>query len=324
MKKFTTSTYANLYLNAAEGLGLSIRIEDKKTSTARIFNANTHITIVSSNLGINTLKSKVKTDNKDITSGLLLKKGIPVPHFEIFVNQPEALTYALSLLKKNIPIVVKPSDGSNARGVSVKPVTKLQLIRSINEAFSRSSKIIIEEYIEGQHYRITVLDDEIIAITQRIPAYITGDSTSTVDKLIELKNIMRAHKKLPLITLRDKDHDYLKSADINLTNIYPNGKNIRLQNGCDYEVGGERERIDLHSVPLLNQKMFVKAIKTLKLRFGGIDYISPDITVPYTQITSAINEINYKPHQDVHYFDSSPNNNYAAERIIEKIFERNT
>lgn len=324
MKKFTPSTYANLYLNAAKMLGLNIHIDDARTSTARIYNDHTEITIVSHDLGLNSRQSKKKSTNKELTSHILKKKNIPVPNFGVFVDPFEALIYAQKKVQDGIPIVVKPSSSSNALGITLKPKTKLQLVRSIKEAFGVSEKVLIEDYIDGQHYRVTVLDDEIIAVTLRISAYITTDGIHSVEELLKIKNNMLSRAKLPIISLKDKDYSYLKCAKIKLSEIYGKGENIRLRTGCGYVVGDERVRIDIDSIPHINQQMFKRTVRALQLRFGGVDYISPDITIPYTHVQSAIHDVNSSPHQDVHFLDSIPNNNYAAERIIEKIFERNT
>lgn len=314
--------YANLYLNAADQLGLKYRIEDKQAALVYIFNEYKEILLASHNLSLNTKQSVSLSRHKEKASTLLQRAHIPVPAFAVFDNSPEAIQYALEKVKDHVSIVIKPNAGSNAKGISIDPTTQVQVRRAVKEAFKDSKKVMIEEHISGHHYRITVLDDEIIAVTQRIPAYITSDGIHTVEKLIEKKNNMREKRELPLIILREKDYDYLKSARVGLSHMYATGQNIRLQHGCDYEIGGERVRIDVHSIPRVNQELFIKAIRTLNLRFGGIDYISPDITLPYTQIHTAINEINSSPHQDVHHFDRYPHENYAAKRIIEKIFEK--
>lgn len=321
MKNIIRSTYANLYLNAADGLGLQYRIEDKEASIAYIFNKHKEIRLESHRLRLNTDKSRARSLDKETTSTLLQKAHIPVPAFEVFTDRAKAIQYASEKVKNHIGIVIKPTNGSNAIGITIHPTTQIQVRKAVKDAFRKVEKIIIEDHIFGNHYRITVLDGEIIAVTQRIPAYVITDGIRTIKELILQKNLVRAKKKLPLITLRDKDFNYLRSARIKLTDIYPHGGNMRLQHGCDYDVGGERLRIAIDSIPQVNQRLFIKAVGVLKLRFGGIDYISPDITTPYTQIHTAINEINGAPHQDVHHLDRYPYDNYAAIRIIEKIFQ---
>lgn len=320
MKTPTQCLMANLYLDAALQLGLQYRIENKEKGIACIYNKNRELRIRSHNLSLNVKESVYQSIHKETTSSVLRLNGFPVPDFAVFDSAQKAILYAIAQVKNNISIVVKPSDSSGGKGINIHPKTEFQIKNAVSEAFKFSEKIIVEEFISGRHYRITILDDEIIAITQRIPAYVTADGNHTVEKLIDMKNILRVKNQYSPIILREKDYDFLKRTGITMKTIYEKGHEIRLQLGCNYYCG-ERVRINKNSIPHENKDLFIRSIQALGLRYGGVDFISPDITVPYTELRSAINEINSSPHQDLHYSDSDPKDNYAAKRIIEKLFE---
>lgn len=321
MKKLISNSCANFYLNAAESLGLSYKVINDKAAFAQIDNGNKSLLISANALGINSHVSAVLATNKKKTSLMLQQNNLPAPEFETFTKPEKAIEYALKLFSSGKPIVIKPLAGSLSIGITVKPTTPDQIRQAVVEAFVGSSDIIIEEYISGLHYRITVLDDEVIAVTERLAAHVLTDGKKTVKQLIDEKNIKRAKQKLPAIQLRDKDLNYLKAEKIELKHVYPAGMDIILQLGCDLEIGGERARVDINTIPQINHDLFIQAAKSLTLRFAGLDYISPDITLPYTDTKNAINEINAAPDSDVHYRDATPFSNYAAERIIEKLFE---
>lgn len=323
MKKLISNKYANFYLNAAEKLGLEYTILNKRVGLVRVFNQTTTLDISSNVLGVNSQLSSSLSVNKIKTSVLLKEDKIPVPGFKSFSDSETAIDYALSKLQSQKPVVIKPISGSLSIGVTVNPSSITQIRRAVTEAFEGNSSIMVEEYIPGLHFRITILDDEIIAITQRIPANVTADGKKTVLELIAEKNIVRRKMRLPDIFLRKKDYSFLSSEKIELSKIFPKDTLLTLQLGCDLDIGGERKRIDVSTIPSINNEMLLRAAKTLGLRFAGIDYITPDILTPYTQITTAVNEINSAPDSDVHYRDSYPHNNYAAERILEKIFQEN-
>ncbi len=322
MKKLINNRYANYYLNAADKLGLKYKIINSQAALARIYDDDKSIELSANVLSLNSQLSAALATNKKKTSLLLRDENIPVPDFKTFRDPKLAEKYLLNKLKGIQTYVVKPLSGSLAIGITINPMTYGQVVQALKEAFEENSEIIIEKYIPGQHYRITVLDDEVIAITQRLPAYVVGDAQKTVEELIAEKNIKRNIRNLPPIILRTKDHNYLKTKKIKTSTICPEGEQLTLQLGCDMNIGGERKRIDRDFVPEINKDLFITAARTLDLRFAGIDYISPDITIPYTRVVSAINEINSAPHSDVHYRDTYPFDNYAAERIIEKIFGR--
>lgn len=322
MRKLINNKYANFYLNAAAKLGLEYIIVNEKVGLVRIFNETKSLDISSNVLGVNTQLSSSLSVNKVKTSILLKEAGIPVPAFRTFKDVAKATGYAVKKIKNNRFFVIKPISGSLSIGITVNPCNLLQVKKAVAEAFEGNSSIMIEEYIYGKNFRITVLNDEIIAITERIASYVTGDGKSSVEKLIEQKNKVRKKMKLPAIFLRKKDLFYLKKEKIEMSKIYPIGVNITLQLGCDLDIGGERVRIDRRDVPQENLDLFINATRALNLQFAGIDYISPDIFTPHTMLISAINEINSAPDSDVHYRDAYPHNNYAAERIIEKIFNK--
>ncbi len=320
MQKLIKNKYANFYLNAASKLGLEYVILNEKVGLARIFNNATELDISSNILGVNTQISSSLSVNKSKTSLLLQEENLPTPSFKIFTNQQRAVDYASDHLQNGTLVVIKPLSGSLSIGITVNPSTVSQIKKAVAEAFEGNSIIMIEEYIPGRHFRITVFDDEIIAVTERIAANVTSNGTSSIEQLIIEKNKERRKLELPPIHLRMKDLHYLKKEKIELSKVYPSGCNIILQLGCDLDIGGERVRIERELIHPDNSELFKNAAKVLGLRFAGIDYISPDILLSHKTIKTAINEINSAPDSDVHYRDTYPNDNYAAERIVEKIF----
>lgn len=324
MKKLTSNKYANFYLNAADALGLHYETLNEQVGLARIFNGIKSLDISSNVLGVNTQLSASLSVNKVKTSILLKEANLPVPTYRTFVSQDKAILYAIKQLQNKKSVVVKPITGSLSFGITVNPANNIQIKHAVAEAFEGNSSIMIEEFINGKHFRITVLDDEVIAVTERIAANVTTDGKHTILELIVMKNKQRKKNALPAIILRKKDQNYLKKEKIILSKIYPEGISIILQLGCDLDIGGERRKIDREIIPQENINLFIKAAKALNLRFAGIDYISPDIMTSHTELVTAINEINSAPDSDVHYRDSFPYDNYAAERIVERIFKTKT
>ena len=108
------------------------------------------------------------------------------------------------------------------------PNTIERIEEAIKYAFTNTDEIIIERYVSGNHYRITIVDDEVIAITQRLPANVLSDGKSTLAKLIEDKNIVRKNMNLPLIVLRLNDYHFLELNNVDLKTVYPCNTQILL------------------------------------------------------------------------------------------------
>lgn len=227
---------------------------------------------------------------------------------------------AQKMLNKNIQIVIKPTTGSMAKGVTILPRTKKAIHRALKESFDLCNTIIIEEYIMGNHYRISTYKNSIIAITQRIPAHVTGDGKKTISELVHAKNIHRNKRHLPPITLCKEDISHLKTNNMHLSTILKKDEVAILHHGCDMDIGGDRKKINISKIPTENREMFLKAAQVIGLDHAGIDYISPDINISHTDIKSAINEINSAPHPDVHYKGTYPFDNYAAEKLLREYF----
>jgi len=323
MNKLIDNKFTNLYLNAAVSLGLKYEILDEKTAYVKIYNDLNQIMIVGNVLDLNREINARIAANKKKTSQLLNKEGIPVPKFASFKinNLQKAYEYVSKKVDLDFHIVVKPLTGEGAFGITVNPSTASVAEEAINEAFSVNREILIEEFIKGDNFRITLFDSEIIAVTQRTPGFVVSDGKNSVADLIKKKNNKRRKIGLPSIFLRKKDLEFLASHDIHLSSVFAKGKKICLQQGCDLDIGGERRKISINSIPQENKDMFKEAASIIGLRLTGIDFITPDITKSYRENKCAINEMNSCPSFDVHYLDQFPNNNYAAERLLEKYFQ---
>ena len=47
----------------------------------------------------------------------------------------------------------------------------------------------MEKYIQGNDYRVLVVGDRVVAVSQRIPAHVIGDGEHTIGQLVELTNM---------------------------------------------------------------------------------------------------------------------------------------
>lgn len=320
MRRITSSIYADFYLNAALKLKLGFKVLNKKAAYAKIYNEQKELLLTGCSLSVNTQVAARLATNKEKTSTLLKANRIPIPEFQSFECKEDAISYALSEINNGREIVVKPVSSSLARGVTVKPNTQIEVAEAVTEALSINDEIMVETFISGENYRVTVFQNEIIAVTWRRPGYVIGNGFDTVKRLIEVKNETRKKLKLPPIFLRKKDVQYLQAKKLTLQSVPSKDEYVQLQLGCDLEIGGERKTINLNSIPKKSVKILLKAVRTLGLNFAGIDFISTDITKEFTKTECAINEINSAPQLDVHYLDQTPPRNYAAERILRRFF----
>ncbi len=318
--KILNSLCADLYLDAAIKLNLDYEIINKHCLLYRIFSKDKELIFKNGALSLNSQVAVRIAKNKNETALILGSHQIPTPNHKLFRTRANALDYALKCLRNKMKIVIKPTNGKGAHGVYINPKTEKQINKAIAEAFSQNNQIMIEDYIKGKNYRITLFRGEIIAITWRRPGFVIGDGQNTISHLVSIKNMKRTQISYPQIILRPRDISYLKSRNLFLESVPQKGQMVKLQLGCDMDIGGDRKCINIKSVSEQNLSLFRRIFTYSYHQLLGIDFIIPDITKPYTEQICAVNEINSAPDMAVHYFDQIPADNYAALRILQHYF----
>ncbi|MCX7770340.1 MAG: D-alanine--D-alanine ligase [Proteobacteria bacterium] len=90
--------------------------------------------------------------DKIITKKIWITEGIRTPAFQVIENPEDKRTI-------DFPLVVKPPCEGSTIGVSIVK-SELEYLNAIKEAFSLGSKVLLEKYIDGTEYTVSVLDGE--------------------------------------------------------------------------------------------------------------------------------------------------------------------
>jgi D-alanine-D-alanine ligase-like ATP-grasp enzyme/acylphosphatase len=216
--------------------------------------------------------------DKDETKVWLAKAGVPVPEgrkFEASSTDEEIIQYALEI---NFPLVLKPTNASLGNGV----VTNIKDVKSLQKAliYVRSDlnypEVILERYVSGEEYRVYVVEDQVIAAYNRLPANIIGDGYHTITELIDLKNRQRkknARLFSCLIEIDNEVLDFIQSSGYTLESIPNKGEKILLREKTNVSAGGDP--IDVtDELPDELKQIAIDAIKAIPgLHHGGVDII---------------------------------------------------
>ena len=100
--------------------------------------------------------------DKDLTKMLLDAAGVPVPLGRSVTTAEDAWAAAQEL---GGPVVVKPRDGSQGRGVAVNIETRERVIQAFEVAEEISSEVIVERYIPGHDFRLLVVGGALVALS---------------------------------------------------------------------------------------------------------------------------------------------------------------
>jgi cyanophycin synthetase len=224
------------------------------------------------------LKAHQICKNKSDTKKHLAKNNVAVPkgkQFDHSISDQEILSFAESF---GFPLVLKPTDGYQGKGV----FANIKNLESLEEnLFHVRHKlnykdIIIEERIEGNDFRILVIDNRVVASLKRVPSNITGNGIHSIKKLIKNKNLERRNtillRKAPIII--DKEVlSSLKSLGYNLNSIPKKGEKIFLRDKCNVSAGGDPMDVT-ENVPDCVKDLAIKAIKSVPgLQHGGVDIL---------------------------------------------------
>lgn len=228
--------------------------------------------------------------DKHLTKELLVKLGYPVAA-GIIISSEEDLEFA----KNNIvfPVVVKPLNSSEGKGITVNVNNYSLLLESFFSAKKFGKQVIIEKHIPGDYYRLTYIADGSFAAVKNLPAYITGNGTSTARELIYAENISNKergrNRRLKQITISEKTRRFLASEGYSLHSVIRKGDKVPLCfGGFD---GGEYIDVTetIHSDFIV---MASEISSVFDLPIIGIDIVTTDITRPLKETGGVIIEIN--------------------------------
>ncbi|GAX88674.1 cyanophycin synthetase [Effusibacillus lacus] len=259
--------------------------------------------------------------DKSLTKNLLEQACIPVPRGRIVRKPQEAIDFLVNVGK---PVVVKPLNGCQGKGVSLNLTTPSEVRYAFQIAVEYSSDVMVEEFLLGKNYRVLVINGHVTAVSERIPAHVVGDGKHTVAELIELTN---------LDPLRGDDHEkpltrividpiliaYLRKRGRNLNDIPDSGEVVYLRESANLSTGGiARDVTDkIHpDVAMLCER----AARTVGLDICGVDLVLPDIAEPLEWGRGGVIEVNAAPGIRMHHYPSEGQSRNVAEAIVEMMY----
>ncbi len=273
--------------------------------------------------------------DKYITNTMISKLGLPMPK-NFIVNSKNDIEEVWDKLNK--PVVVKPVGLTGGSGV----VVDLHTIEEAKKAFDFSTgaiegkqrkvwqtKIMIQEQVEGEDYRLLVIDGKLEVATKRIPAFIVGDGKSTMQELIDETNkdprrdvTSPAHTLKP-IKIDQPLLDYLKEQKLTLESIPKQDEKIQVRKVASMSQGGITE--DFTDQVSDEIKYIVESIATSIHAFTlGVDVLCKDLSKPLTQENGAILEINTMPEAYLNLFPVlGEDRSYVSDIFVKKILKDN-
>jgi cyanophycin synthetase len=261
--------------------------------------------------------------DKEDTKFLLEQAEVEVPKGDI-IRKERSLEEACKYV--GYPLVIKPVDGNHGRGITVDIQNYKDALVGFNHAkeSSKSGAIIVEKFIQGQDYRLLVINNVLVAGAIRTPAHVIGDGNSTVQELIDQVNSDPrrgyGHENvLTKITTNELTLNIIKDAGYSLTSVISLDERLVLKDTANLSTGGTAQDVTDIIHPA-NVSMAERISKIIDLDICGIDIMTTDISKPISETGGAVLEVNAGPGFRMHLAPTSGLPRNVAAPVIDKLF----
>lgn len=263
--------------------------------------------------------------DKILTKSLLQQASIRVPQGRSVQTEADAMEF---LSEMNGPIVVKPQDANQGKGVSLNLATAAEVRHAFQIASDYSAAVMAEEMLWGKNYRVLVVNGKLAAASERIPAHVEGDGQHSIVELIEMANMDprrgdEHEKPLTRIVVDPIMIRHITKCGWSLNSIPAAGEIVYLRESANLSTGGiAKDVTDLvhPEVAALCQRV----ARIIGLDICGIDLIADDISRPPTDDTCAVIEVNAAPGIRMHHYPSEGTARDVGEAIVNMLYPPGT
>ena len=260
--------------------------------------------------------------DKELTKKLLHASGVAVPYGRPVEDEDDAWVAAQEV---GLPVVVKPQDGNQGKGISVNLTSEEQVRKAYRVAIEFRDDIMVEKYLPGHDWRLLVIGNKLIAAARRDPPLVIGDGTHTVRELVDIVNSdpRRSDGHATSLTkIRFDEIALARLAEQGYTadSVPPRGVRVILRNNANLSTGGTATDVtdDVH--PDLAAAA-VAAAQTVGLDIAGIDVVCDTILKPLEDQGGGIVEVNAAPGLRMHLDPSFGKGRDVGKAIVDMMYK---
>jgi len=281
----------------AEKLWLTVEIISKTKNLFYIKGNGKEILFKSTDFGWNSALWLKIANDKELTYKILEKHNLPTA--KTWYILPDQIS-DLEKLNITFPVIIKPLEEWHGNWVMMNILDIKELKLKLKQSFEVYNKMIIQKQIEWEEFRVLVVNWEVIMARNRVPAFIIGDWTNTIQKLISIENksnILRwewYNSPLAYIKVDSELDDYIEKNWLTTDSIPEQWKHVTLR--WNSNIGTWWISIDVtHIISDDIKNICSSAAKMLNLKLAWVDVITTDITKALSETHWIILEINSTP-----------------------------
>jgi cyanophycin synthetase len=266
--------------------------------------------------------SEAIAQDKQLTKRLLAAAGVPVPAGRAVVDADDAWKAACEI---GLPVVVKPLDGNQGKGVTVNITSEEQLRKAYEVAATFRDDILVERYMPGNDFRLLVVGDRLVAAARRDPPKVVGDGIHNIAWLVEQVNKDprrgSGHStSLTKIRFDDIAKETLANQGFTAESVPLKGQRVNLRHNANLSTGGSATDVtdDVH--PDVAARA-IAAAHMVGLDICGVDVVSDSILRPLEEQGGGMVEVNAAPGLRMHLAPSFGKGRPVGEAIISMLFK---
>lgn len=260
--------------------------------------------------------------DKELTKVLLSAAGVPVPDGRSVSTAEDAWKTAQEI---DAPVVIKPRDGNQGKGVAVNMKTEDEVKTAFAAAYEICEDVVVERYLPGQDYRLLVIGKKMIAAARRAPPEVIGDGIHTIGRLIEQVNLdpLRGDGHASALTKIRVDNTALATLTkqgYTIDSVPLKGVPVTLRNNANLSTGGTATDVtdDVH--PELAARV-VEAAQMIGLDICGVDLVCENVIQTLEEQGGGVVEVNAAPGLRMHITPSFGKGRPVGEAIISTMFD---
>ncbi|MGB7651324.1 MAG: cyanophycin synthetase [Gallionella sp.] len=259
--------------------------------------------------------------DKELTKKLLDAAGVAVPRGRPVSDADDAWD---ALCEIGAPVVVKPVDGNQGKGVTVNITSREQLNLAYAAAAQISDEVLVEKFIPGSDFRFLVIGNHLVAAARREPPIVIGDGKHSVRELVEQVNSDPRRgsghaTSLTKIRLDDIALASLATQHFTVESVPEQGARVVLRNNANLSTGGTATDVtdDVHPEMVASA---VAAAQMIGLDICGVDVVCDSVLMPLEKQGGGIVEVNAAPGLRMHLQPSFGKGRPVGEAIIGSMF----
>ncbi len=258
--------------------------------------------------------------DKDLTKQLLAAAGVPVPIGHIVDDVDAGWAAALEI---GLPVVVKPRDGNQGKGVTVN-IGERAHFEAAFQAAAEIGDVMVEQFLPGHDFRLLVVGERLVAAARRDPPHVIGDGLHSVRELVEQVNSDPNRgdghaTSLTRIRLDDIAVTRLSLQGLGVDDVPETGMRVVLRNNANLSTGGTASDVtdDVH--PEVAARA-VAAARMIGLEICGVDVVGETVNRPLEAQRAGVVEVNAAPGLRMHLSPSFGKPRQVGEAMIERLF----